>query len=159
VLKTSLMNLALSERYSALLRHYRPTLALGVGLTVLVLVLAGLREWKQHEMTEALASVELRDVQVGVGAGGDQLGTGVFGILENHGQRTISEATLRVDFINADGEVSASHKFFPINRWSFEDPRRFHPGDVRDFGFLIDDIVPEDWSGQVEAELIHLNYQ
>ena len=153
------MNAAFPDRYTALLRHYRPTLVLGAGIAAVLLVLVGLREWKQREMNEALDSIELRDLQVSVGQGGDRFGTGVFGTLQNHGQRVISEATLRVDFINDDGEVSTSHKFFPINRWSFDDPRRLAPGDIRDFGFLIDDIAPEDWSGQVEAELVHLNYQ
>jgi hypothetical protein len=111
-------------------------------------------------MNEALDSIELRDLQVGVGqGGGEQFGTGVFGTLQNHGQLVISEATVRVDFINDAGEVSSSHKFFPVNRWSFDDPRRLAPGDVRDFGFLLDEVAPEDWSGQVEAELIPLNYQ
>ena len=154
------MNVTLPEHYSALLRHYRPTLVLGAGIAAVLLVLVSLQEWKRNEMNEALDSIELRDLQVGVGqGGGEQFGTGVFGTLQNHGQLVISEATVRVDFINDAGEVSSSHKFFPVNRWSFDDPRRLAPGDVRDFGFLLDEVAPEDWSGQVDAELIHLNYQ
>ena len=60
------------------------------------------------------------------------------------------------DDLDEDGEVSKTHDFFPINRYSKNDWEPLAPDSARSFGFFIDDIVPENWSGLYEAEITKL---
>ena len=111
---------------------------------------------KQREMQKAITQVKLEDLKITVGGSGKSLGTAFFGTLTNETNKPISILTLKVDFLDEDGEVSKTHDFFPVNRYSKNDWEPLAPDSIRSFGFFIDDIVPENWSGLYEAEITKL---
>ena len=107
-------------------------------------------------MHKAITQVKLEDLKITVGGSGKSLGTAFFGTLTNETNKSISILTLKIDFLDEDGEVSKTHDFFPVNRYSKNDWEPLAPDSIRSFGFFIDDIVPENWSGLYEAEITKL---
>ena len=64
-----------------------------------------------------------------------------------------------LEFVNENGEVSKVHKFFPVNKFSFRESLPLEPGQLKEFEFPIDDIVPEDWDGTFSARLTELIFK
>ena len=114
---------------------------------------------KLEELRTELAKVELQNVRVGAGTSKGKLGTAIFGIIQNNGEHTIKIATMNVNFIGEDGKSSKVHKFFPVNNYSFSDSLPLEPGQSKEFGFPIDEIIPEDWDGTITAKLIDLKFK
>ena len=114
---------------------------------------------KLDELNNELAKVELQDVRLGAGTSKGKLGTAIFGIIQNNGEKTIKIATINVNFIGEDGKSSKVHKFFPVNNYSFSDSLPLEPGQSKEFGFPIDEIIPENWNGTIDAKLINLKFK
>ena len=132
-------------------------------LAIIVIVLSVLtlyfQQIKLEELHTELAKVELLNVRVGAGTSKGKLGTAIFGIIQNNGEHTIKIATMNVNFIGEDGKSSKVHKFFPVNNYSFSDSLPLEPGQSKEFGFPIDEIIPEDWDGTINAKLIDLKFK
>jgi len=94
-----------------------------------------------------------------VGLSNGVLGTAIFGEISNKGGKIISIAEMNVEFMNEDGKVAKTHKFFPVNKFSFTESVPLKPGHSKEFGFPIDDIVPEDWDGTFTARLTELIFK
>ena len=141
------------------LKRHKPFAVLGVVIIFLLILTFYLQQMKREELQNELNKVELKDVRIGVGTSKGKLGTAIFGIISNNGERTIKIATMNVDFIDDAGEHSASHKFFPVNNYSFSDSTALEPGEAKEFGFPIDEIVPENWGGTIRSRLINLQFK
>ena len=132
-------------------------------LVIIVIVLSVLtlyfQQIKLEELRTELAKVELQDVRVGTGTSKGKLGTAIFGVIQNNGEHTIKIANMNVNFIGEDGKFSKVHNFFPINNYSFSDSLPLEPGQSKEFGFPIDEIIPEDWDGTITAKLIDLKFK
>ena len=132
-------------------------------LGIIVIVLSALtlyfQQIKLEELKNELAKVELQNVRVGVGTSKGKLGTAIFGVIQNNGENTIKIATVNVHFIGEDGKSSKVHKFYPVNNYSFSDSLPLEPGQSKEFGFPIDEIIPEDWDGTITAKLIDLKFK
>ena len=132
-------------------------------LVIIVIVLSVLtlyfQQIKLEELKNELAKVELQNVRVGAGTSKGKLGTAIFGVIQNNGENTIKIATVNVHFIGEDGKSSKVHKFYPVNNYSFSDSLPLEPGQSKEFGFPIDEIIPEDWDGTITAKLIDLKFK
>ena len=132
-------------------------------IVIIVIVLSILtlyfQKIKLKELRIELAKVELQNVRVGAGTSKGKLGTAIFGVIQNNGEHTIKIATMNVNFIGEDGKFSKVHNFFPINNYSFSDSLPLEPGQSKEFGFPIDEIIPEDWDGTITARLIDLKFK
>jgi hypothetical protein len=122
----------------------------------LVILALYIQDMKKKELKLELKKVELRDVRIGVGSSKGKLGTAVFGEIVNNGVSTIKIATIKVFFHGESGEIIKEKKFFPVNNYSFNDSSPLQPGQSKNFGFPIDDVVPEKWSGKISSRLIDL---
>ena len=132
-------------------------------LVIIVIVLSALtlyfQQIKLEELKNELAKVELQNVMLGVGTSKGKLGTAIFGVIQNNGENTIKIATVNVHFIGEDGKSSKVHKFYPVNNYSFSDSLPLESGQSKEFGFPIDEIIPEDWDGTITAKLIDLKFK
>ena len=132
-------------------------------LVIIVIVLSVItlyfQQIKLEELQNELAKVELQNVRVGAGTSKGKLGTAIFGVIQNNGENTIKIATVNVHFIGEDGKFSKVHKFFPVNSYSFSDSLPLEPGQSKEFGFPIDEIIPENWDGTITAKLIDLKFK
>jgi hypothetical protein len=132
-------------------------------IVIIVIVLSILtlyfQQIKLKELRIELVKVELQNVRVGAGTSKGKLGTAIFGLIQNNGEHTIKIATMNVNFIGEDGKFSKVHNFFPINNYSFSDSLPLEPGQSKEFGFPIDEIIPEDWDGTITAKLIDLKFK
>ena len=132
-------------------------------LVIIVIVLSVItlyfQQIKLEELQNELAKVELQNVRVGAGTSKGKLGTAIFGVIQNNGENTIKIATVNVHFIGEDGKSSKVHKFYPVNNYSFSDSLPLEPGQSKEFGFPIDEIIPEDWDGTITAKLIDLKFK
>ena len=140
-------------------RRYRSILVLGIVLAILIVLMFLFQQIKQDELNNQLTKVELQNVRIGVGTSNGVVGTGIFGEINNKGEKIISIAEMNVDFLNEKGEVAKVHKFFPVNKFSFRESLPLNPGQSKEFGFPIDDIVPEDWDGTFTARLTELIFK
>ena len=141
------------------LKRHKPFVVLGVVIIFLLILTFYLQQMKREELQNELNKVELKDVRIGAGTSKGKLGTAIFGVISNNGERTIKIATMNVDFIDDAGELSASHKFFPVNNYSFSDSTALEPGEAKEFGFPIDEIVPENWGGTIRSRIINLQFK
>ena len=132
---------------------------LGIIVIVLSVLTLYFQQIKLEELKNELAKVELQNVMVGAGTSKGKLGTAIFGVIQNNGENTIKIATVNVHFIGEDGKSSKVHKFFPVNNYSFSDSLPLEPGQSKEFGFPIDEIIPEDWDGTITAKLIDLKFK
>ena len=132
-------------------------------IVIIVIVLSILtlyfQQIKLKELRIELSKVELQNVRLGAGTSKGKLGTAIFGVIQNNGEHTIKIATMNVNFIGEDGKFSKVHNFFPINNYSFSDSLPLEPGQSKEFGFPIDEIIPEDWDGTITAKLIDLKFK
>ena len=140
-------------------RRYRALLILGIVFAILIVLLFFFQQIKRDELNNQLTQVELQNVRIGAGISNGVLGTAIFGEIYNKGDKIISIAEMNVEFINEDGEVAKVHKFFPVNKFSFRESLPLKPGQSKEFGFPIDDIVPEDWDGTFTARLTELIFK
>ena len=140
-------------------RRYRALLILGIVFAILIVLLFFSQQIKRDELNNQLTKVELQNVRIGAGMSNGVLGTAIFGDIYNKGDRIISIAEMNVEFLNEDGEVAKVHKFFPVNKFSFRESLPLNPGQSKEFGFPIDDIVPEDWDGTFTARLTELIFK
>jgi len=137
-------------------KRYRSLLILGIVLAILIVLMYLFQQIKRDELNNQLTNVELQNVRIGVGESNGVLGTAIFGEINNKGEKIISIAEMNVEFLNENGEVAKVHKFFPVNKFSFMESHPLKPGQSKEFGFPIDDIVPEDWGGTFTARLTEL---
>ena len=132
---------------------------LGIIVIVLSVLTLYFQQIKLEELKNELAKVELQNVRVGAGTSKGKLGTAIFGVIQNNGENTIKIATVNVHFIGEDGKSSKVHKFYPVNNYSFSDSLPLESGQSKEFGFPIDEIIPEDWDGTITAKLIDLKFK
>ena len=142
-----------------ILKRYRALLILGIVLAILIMLMFYFQKINRDELNNQLKKVELQNVRIGVGTSNGVLGTAIFGVVNNKGEKIISIAEMNVEFLNEDGDVKKVHKFFPVNKFSFSDSLPLKPGQSKEFGFPIDDIVPEDWDGTFTASLTELIFK
>ena len=140
-------------------RRNRAIVILGVVLAILIVLMFFFQKIKRDELNNQLSKVKLQNVKIGVGSSNGVLGTAIFGEINNKGKKIISIAEMNVEFLNEDGDVKKVHKFFPVNKFSFSDSLPLKPGQSKEFGFPIDDIVPEDWDGTFTASLTELIFK
>ena len=114
---------------------------------------------KQNELKVELGKVEVRNLIIGTGTSKGEIGTAIFGEIFNNGMRTIKIAVLNVSFLSGSGKILKEHKFYPVNKFSFSDSLALEPGQTKEFGFPIDDIVPEKWGGEISSRLIDLKFK
>ena len=137
----------------------RAIVILGIVLAILIVLMFFFQKINRDELNNQLKKVELQNVRIGVGTSNGVLGTAIFGEIYNKGEKIISIAEMNVEFLNEDGDVKKVHKFFPVNKFSFSDSLPLKPGQSKEFGFPIDDIVPEDWDGTFTANLKELIFK
>jgi len=142
-----------------ILKRYRALLILGIVFAILIVLMVFFQKIKRDELNNQLKKVELKNVRIGVGTSNGTLGTAIFGEINNKGENIISIAEMNVEFLNEYGEVKKVHKFFPVNKFSFRESLPLKPGQSKEFGFPIDDIVPEDWDGTFTARLTKLIFK
>jgi len=140
-------------------RRYRAFLILGIVLAILIVLMLFFQQIKRDELNNQLTKVELQNVRIGVGTSNGVLGTAIFGEINNKGDKIISIAEMNVEFLNEVGKVAKVHKFFPVNKFSFSESLPLKPGQSKEFGFPIDDILPEDWDGTFTASLTELIFK
>ena len=140
-------------------RRHKALVILGIIFFILAIITLFFQQVKHEELQNELAKVELQNVRIGAGTSIGKLGTAIFGVIQNNGERTIKIATMSVYFFGEDSESSKLHKFFPVNNYSFSDSLPLKSGQSKEFGFLIDEIVPEDWDGTFSAKLIDLKFR
>ena len=140
-------------------RRHKALVILGIIFFILAIITLFFQQVKREELQNELAKVELQNVRIGAGTSIGKLGTAIFGVIQNNGERTIKIATMSVYFFGEDSESSKLHKFFPVNNYSFSDSLPLKSGQSKEFGFLIDEIVPEDWDGTFSAKLIDLKFR
>ena len=140
-------------------RKNRTIVILGIVLAILIVLMFFFQKIKRDELNNQLTKVELQNLKIGLGTANGVLGTAIFGEIYNMGEKTISIAEMSVEFLNEDGEVSKIHKFFPVNKFSFRESLPLNPGKSKEFGFPIDDIVPEDWDGTFTSRLTELIFK
>ena len=141
------------------LMRYKTFAVLGFILIILLILTIYFQQMKREELQNELSKVELKDVRIGAGTSKGKLGTAIFGIILNNGERTIKIATMRVEFFDEADERSTVHKLFPVNNYSFSDSASLEPGHSKEFGFPIDEIVPENWGGTIKYRLIDLKFK
>lgn len=139
--------------------RHKVLVILGIIFFILAIITLFFQQVKREELQNELAKVELQNVRIGAGTSMGKLGTSIFGIIQNNGERTIKIATMSVYFFGEDAESSKLHKFFPVNNYSFSDSLPLKSGQSKEFGFLIDEIVPEDWDGTFTTKLIDLKFR
>ena len=139
--------------------RHKQLFILGIIVIVLSVLTLYFQQIKLEELKNELAKVELQNVRVGTGTSKGKLGTAIFGVIQNNGENTIKIATVNVHFIGEDGKSSKVHKFFPVNNYSFSDSLPLESGQSKEFGFPIDEIIPEDWDGTITAKLIDLKFK
>ena len=139
--------------------RHKQLFILGIIVIVLLVITLYVQQIKLEELKNELAKVELQNVRVGAGTSKGKLGTAIFGVIQNNGENTIKIATVNVHFIGEDGKSSKVHKFYPVNNYSFSDSLPLEPGQSKEFGFPIDEIIPEDWDGTITAKLIDLKFK
>ena len=139
--------------------RHKQLFILGIIVIVLSVLTFYFQQIKLEELQNELAKVELQNVRVGAGTSKGKLGTAIFGVIQNNGENTIKIATVNVHFIGEDGKSSKVHKFYPVNNYSFSDSLPLEPGQSKEFGFPIDEIIPEDWDGTITAKLIDLKFK
>jgi len=139
--------------------RHKQLFILGIIVIVLLVITLYFQQIKLEELKNELAKVELQNVRVGAGTSKGKLGTAIFGVIQNNGENTIKIATVNVHFIGEDGKSSKVHKFYPVNNYSFSDSLPLEPGQSKEFGFPIDEIIPEDWDGTITAKLIDLKFK
>ena len=139
--------------------RHKQLFILGIIVIVLSVLTLYFQQIKLEELQNELAKVELQNVMVGAGTSKGKLGTAIFGVIQNNGENTIKIATVNVHFIGEDGKSSKVHKFYPVNNYSFSDSLPLEPGQSKEFGFPIDEIIPEDWDGTITAKLIDLKFK
>ena len=142
-----------------ILKRYRALLILGIVFAILIVLMVFFQKIKRDELNNQLKKVELKNVRIGVGTSNGTLGTAIFGEINNKGENIISIAEMNVEFLNEYGEVKKVHKFFPVNKFSFRESLPLKPRQSKEFGFPIDDIVPEDWDGTFTANLTELIFK
>ena len=140
-------------------RRNRAIVILGIVLAILIVLIFFFQKIKRDKLNNQLSKVELQNVKIGVGTSNGVLGTAIFGEINNKGEKIISIAEMNVEFLNEDGDIKKVHKFFPVNKFSFSDSLPLKPGQSKEFGFPIDDIVPEDWDGAFTARLTELIFK
>ena len=140
-------------------RRNRAIVILGIVLAILIVLMFFFQKIKRDELNSQLTKVELQNVKIGVGTSNGVLGTAIFGEIHNKGEKIISIAEMNVEFLNEEGDVVKVHKFFPVNKFSFRESLPLKPGQSKEFGFPIDDIVPEDWDGTFKASLTDLIFK
>ena len=140
-------------------KKYRAIVILGIVLAILIMLMFYFQKINRDELNNQLKKVELTNLRIGVGTSNGVLGTAIFGEINNQGEKIISIAEMNVEFLNEDGDVKKVHKFFPVNKFSFSDSLPLKPGQSKEFGFPIDDIVPEDWDGTFTANLKELIFK
>jgi len=140
-------------------RKYRSLIILGIVLAILIVTMFLFQQIKRDELNNQLTKVELQNVRIGVGTSNGVLGTAIFGEINNKGEKIISIAEMNVEFLNENGEVAKVHKFFPVNKFSFRGSLPLKPGQSKEFGFPLDEIVPEDWDGTFTARLTELIFK
>ena len=139
--------------------RHKQLFILGIIVITLSVLTLYFQQIKLEELQSELARVELQNVRVGAGTSKGKLGTAIFGVIQNNGENTIKIATVNVHFIGEDGKSSKVHKFYPVNNYSFSDSLPLEPGQSKEFGFPIDEIIPEDWDGTITAKLIDLKFK
>tara|TARA_B100000945_G_C19952240_1_gene399086 strand:+ start:86 stop:517 length:432 start_codon:yes stop_codon:yes gene_type:complete len=137
-------------------RKYRTLFFLGLAFAIIIPLIVFFQQNKRDELNNQLSKVKLQNVRIGTGISNGVLGTAIFGEIFNMGGKTISIAEMSVEFLNEEGEVSKIHKFFPVNKFSFTESLPLRPSQSKEFGFPIDDVVPEDWDGTFKARLTEL---
>ena len=140
-------------------RRNRTIVILGIVLAILIVLMFFFQKIKRDKLNNQLSKVELQNVKIGVGTSNGVLGTAIFGEINNKGEKIISIAEMNVEFLNEKGDIRKVHKFFPVNKFSFSDSLPLKPGQSKEFGFPIDDIVPEDWDGKFSASLTKLIFK
>ena len=140
-------------------RRYRVLFILGIALVILIPLIYFFHQIKQDKLINQLTQVELQNVRIGAGISDGVLGTAIFGEIHNKGVEIISIAEMYVEFMNDDGKIVKSHKFYPVNKFSFKESLPLKPGKSKEFGFQIDDIVPKDWDGTFNAVLTKLIFK
>ncbi|MBC8258391.1 MAG: DUF2393 family protein [SAR324 cluster bacterium] len=140
-------------------KRHKPLVILSVTLVVLSIFVLYYQQIKREKLKNELSQVELLSVRIGAGTSKGKLGTAIFGNIVNKGKQTIKIAVMSVDFFNDEGEISKVHKFYPVNNYSFSDSSALNSGNSKEFGFPIDEIVPEDWDGTFTAKLVDLKFK
>ncbi len=79
--------------------RYKPFAVLGVVIIILLILTIYFQQMKREELQNELSKVELQDVRIGAGTSKGKLGTAIFGIISNNGERAIKIATMSVESV------------------------------------------------------------
>ena len=121
-------------------------------------LLSYIQKIKQTDNIENLKSVKINDLTISIGANDNQIGTGIFGEIQNNNKKTLEIATIKIIFLGLKGEKIFQKNISPINKYSFSDNFPLKAGEKKKFGFKIDKFIPDNWSGEYEANLIKVKF-
>lgn len=109
--------------------------------------------------------LKLEDLKVGEGYGtGDFPGYSpkrptVEGKLRNTGTETIKTVKIIIYFLDSQNIRIKEKEYYVISADSMVDTDgALKPNYVKDFGFVVDNDAPSDWSGKVEAKISYIEF-
>ncbi|MCD6317586.1 hypothetical protein J7M02_00785 [Candidatus Aerophobetes bacterium] len=122
-----------------------------------------LKEIKAFEEKQSyIKYIELKGFKVGKGS---RFGLGepepaIFGKVINHGNRTLRKVKVTVYFLGKDGKPIAEEDYYPVlvTEFSF-DNKPLKPGYIKEFGYVVGDKVPSEWSGKARAKISDIEFQ
>ena len=83
-------------------KRYRALLILGIVLATFIILIIFFQQIKREELYNQLTKIELKDVRIGAGVSNGVLGTAIFGEIQNNGDKIVSIAEMKVEFINRE---------------------------------------------------------
>jgi hypothetical protein len=84
----------------------------------------------------------------------------VKGSIKNIGNKTMALLQITVYFLDSNGARIGEKKITVLSTKSiFEPDPAFKPNYTKDFGYIIEDDVPSDWSGKVEVEISKIKFE
>lgn len=86
--------------------------------------------------------------------------TGVFGEVENSGDRSLKEVEITIYCFDSNGQPVFEKKYHPVlvSELSFASTEPLEPGYSRQFGVKLDD-APSDWSKKVDVKVTAVEFQ
>lgn len=117
-----------------------------------------------EEKRSYISNVELKEFKVGKGRRYSFEGPqpAIFGKVVNHGNRTLRKVEVTVYFLGRDGQPIAEEDYYPVlvTEFSFgDDNKPLRPGYIKEFGYVVGDKTPSEWSGKARAKITDIDFQ
>lgn len=115
-------------------------------------------ERKRKEKDDYISSyVVIENLQVSQGRNLGRTVKGLFGTIVNNGDKALKEVRIRVYYLDRFARAIGEKEFSPVLVISRRDPP-LRAGYRKDFGYNIEDDAPSGWSGEVEVEIVDIEF-